>query len=220
VKKKRDKYEYGEPIRAYGVIFADHLADIGGDAVLYKSVKQAVDLCDSALRNVKSRVAVSDKLHEFDKRLREFSYIQRMSDKEIRHFKSLLESFAELTKERGNLLERLSKFDRSLPVLDRMENQADEVIPEMRDAEEYRRALKHDISFLEGEKEGLRSERDTLRNGIGFISKFSVGLTGLFVFSAVMLGFMAVIQGVDVFMYSVALIFLAVTAAAILYVFG
>ena len=205
--------------RAYSVVFADHLSDLDENGPEYKSVRQAVDLCDSALRNVKSRADLSDKLHGYEKKIHEMSFIHRMSNGEIKHFKSLLDSFASLSKERTGLLERLAKFDRSLPVLESLENQADMAVPEMREAEDYHRALKHDISYLEGEKEGLRYEHDSLTTGITFISKFSVGLTGLFVFTAVLLVFLSLIQGRDVFMYSAALVFLAVTAAASLYVF-
>ncbi|MDR1560434.1 MAG: hypothetical protein LBS84_12225 [Clostridiales bacterium] len=214
-RKKRSK----PPDRPYGVVFAGHLTDMDEDGDLYKSVRQAVDLCDSALRNVKDRVALADQLHDYEKRLNEMSHIRRMSDGEIKHFKSLLERFTSLSRERSGLLERLAGFDRSLPVLGSVGSQAGDAVPEMRDAEEYHRALRHDIGYLEGEKEDLRYERDSLTAGINFISKFSVGLTVLFVFAAVLLGFFSVAQGRNVLMYGAALMFLAVVAAVTLYQF-
>ena len=207
------------PTRAYSVLFADHLADIAADLPLYKSVKQAVDLCDSALRNVKNRVDISDKLSEYEKQLNDISYIPKMSEDEINHFKSLMESVSSLTEERSSLMDRLAKFDRSLPILGKVGNQAEKAIPEMHEAEDYQRALKHDISILEGEKEGLRFERDQLKIGFEFISKFSVGLALMLTFTAVLLGFVSAAYERDVSLYSASLVFLAVITAVVMYVF-
>jgi len=218
-RSKRGKQDNKQPARAYGVIFADHLTGMDAGGPLYKSVRQAVDLCDSALRNVKRRSALSDKLYECEKKLGELSYIGRMTDSEITHFKSLLEHFMSLSQERSGLLAGLSRFDQSLPVLERVGRQAGEALPEMREAEAYHSALRHDIGYLEGEKEDLRFERGVLSAGIRFISKFSVGLTFLFVFAAVLLCYLALVQGADVFMYSAALIFLSVSAGTLIYFF-
>ena len=207
------------PTRAYSVLFADHLADIAADVPLYKSVKQAVDLCDSALRNVKNRVDISDKLSEYEKQLNEISYIPKMSEEEITHFKSLVESVSSLTEERSALMDRLAKFDRSLPVLGKVGDQAEKVVPEMQEAEEYHSALKHDISILEGEKEGLRFERDHLKIGFEFISKFSVGLAMMLTLTAVLLGFVSAAYERDVSIYSASLVFLAVITAVVMYIF-
>ena len=216
---KRGKSENLQATRAYSVVFADHLTDIDQDGPLYKSIKQAVDLCDSAIRNIKNRVLLSDKIHECDEKINELSYLNRMSDSEFDYFKSLLDHFTALSQERSDLLERLARFDKSLPVLESVGNQADEAISGMREAETYYSALRHDISYLEGEKEDLRFEHNYLTTSINFISKFSVGLTVMFVFAAVLLCFMAIIQDMDVLLYSVALVFLSVMAVVLIYVF-
>ncbi|MDR2650486.1 MAG: hypothetical protein LBB94_12335 [Clostridiales bacterium] len=217
--KKRRSLDANRSARPYGVIFAGHLAEMDESEDLYKSVRQAVDLCDSALRNVKNRIALADRLHDCENRLGEISYIRRMSDTEISRFRNLLDRFTALSRERGNLLERLTGFDRALPLLESVRDQAGGALRGMRDAEEYHRALRHDIGCLEGEKEDLRYENDYLRAGINFISKFGAGLTALFVSAAALLGFLSATQGRDVLAYGAALIFLAVTAAVTLYLF-
>jgi len=216
IQKKTDNTPYP---RAYSVVFADHLTDLDQNGPLYKSVKQAVDLCDSALRNVKCRVALSDRLDEYEGKIKELSYIGRMSDSELEHFKSLLERFTALSKERLGLLESLARFDNALPVLESVQGQADSALSGMREAEAYHSALRHDISYLEGEKEDLRYEYDYLSTGVRFISRFGVGLTGLFVLAAATLYFMSASREMDVMMYGAALVFLSVTAGALLYVF-
>ena len=216
---RRRKSEDKTQTRAYSVVFADHLTGMDQGDPLYKSVKQAVDLCGSALRNVKLRVALSDKLHDCEEKMNGLSYIRRMPDNVFEHFKSLLERLTALSRERSSLLERLSRFDRALPVLESMGSRAGEALSGIRDAEAYHSALRHDISYLEGEKEDLRYEHNYLTSSVSFISKFGVGLTGMFVFAAALLCFMAVIQGADVLMYGAALIFLSVTAGVLIYVF-
>ena len=207
------------PARAYGVVFADHLAGLDPKGPLYKSVKQAVDLCDSALRNVRGRISLSDKLFECEGKIRELSYINRMSDGEFEHFKSLLERFSALSHERMGLLDRMATFNKSLPALASVENQAGGAVSGMREAEEYRRALRHDISALEGEKEDLSFEHRYLSAGIGFISRFGVGLTGMLVFAAALLWYMSAAHEADVVTYGAALAFLSVTAATLIYIF-
>ena len=216
----KGKPENNANARAYSVAFADHLTDLDPNSPLYKSVKQAVDLCGAALNNVKSRVAISDKLHECEAKISGLSYIDRMTPSEMEHFKDLLAHFTSLSQERASLLDRLARFDKALPVLDTLGNQAaGKAVAEMREAETYHSALRRDISYLEGEKEDLNYENNYLTASINFISKFSVGLAGLILFAAALLGFMAAAQGADVLMYGVALIFLSITAAGLIYMF-
>ncbi|MDR1914796.1 MAG: hypothetical protein LBQ68_10005 [Clostridiales bacterium] len=211
--------EIAEPRIENVRIFKPFFSELAETDPQFKTVSQAVGLCTLALRVIRGKINVADKIRLLDERLSQLSHFKEMTALELIHFKSLLDRFASLTNERKTLLDQLTTFDKSLENMGNLESDALDAVDEIKDAERYQRALRHDIGFLEGEKENLKYERNSLVHGINFVGKFSFVLVSLFVFASIFLSYLSLSRGQDIFFYVAALILLAVLTASIVFIF-
>ena len=151
------------------------------DDPLYAPVRQASSLCDDALRIAQNRIRLSTQLNEVEEKLIELENYGSLTEEEVKELRQMLDRFISLTRERSQLLEQLSNFDKSLTEMFRLEDDAVIAAPQIKDAEKHQRALKQDIGYLQGEKEELINERADMNRTLTFIKRFTIGITAVFV---------------------------------------
>jgi hypothetical protein len=117
------------------------------------------------------------------------------------------------------MLNQLSKFDNSLVEMFRLEDDAVIAIPQIKDAEKHQRALRHDLGYLRGEKEELVSERSDMSRTMLFIHRFTIGMVALFLFVALVLVYLYVFAGREIFLPTAILILLVMSIISLLYMF-
>lgn len=186
---------------------------------LYPSVRQTSGLCDDALRIAKQRIQLGTRLQEYDEKLLELECFSRLNEDELARLKQLLEYFMSLTVERNTLYNKLSDFDKSLVDMFKLEEEAALAVPQIRDAEERQRLLKQDLGYLYGEKADLVYERANMEKGLQFIHYFTLGLVGLFIAMTLLLGFLNIFNGTNIFLPTVVITMMVIVIASLLYIF-
>ena len=186
---------------------------------LYPSVRQTSGLCDDALRIAKQRIQLGTRLQEYDEQLLELEHFSRLSEEEIEKLKKLLQYFMALTVERNQLYSQLSDFDKSLVDMFKLEEEAALAVPQIREAEERQRLLKQDLGYLYGEKADLVYERENFEKGLQFIHYFTLGLVGLFIVMTLLLGFLYIFNGSNIFLPTVIITLMVIIIASLLYIF-
>jgi cation transport ATPase len=142
-----------------------------------------------------------------------------LSDEEALDLKRALDRFVALTGERSMMLNQLSKFDNSLVEMFTLEEDATVAIPQIKDAEKHQRALRQDIGYLRGEKEELSDERDDMSQKMVFIKHFSLGMVILFAIASMVLMYLYIANGFEIFFPIAILIMMVMAIVIILYMF-
>ena len=186
---------------------------------LYPSIRQTSSLCDDALRIAKQRILMGTRLQEYDEKLIELECFTRLTDEELTRLKNLLQYFMSLTSERNMLYNKLSDFDKSLVEMFKLEEEASLAIPQIKTAEERQRLLKQDLGYIYGEKAELVYERENMEKGLLFIHYFTLGLVGLFVLMTMLLGFLYIFNGTNIFWPTTIIILMVIVIASLLYIF-
>lgn len=169
--EEKEVYEYTK--------FNEFLYDASTETE-HKIVKHVIILCNKALLACRQRIYLMRKIKEYDARLKEVECYNQLSEEEARELKSLIEQFVSLTKERNILRYQIVDFDRGVTKLENIENDAEDAVEKMRDAEYNQRIFKQDIGYLQMEKEDLKEEQSKLVFGLNFIYKFSIAMLLLF----------------------------------------
>ncbi|MDR1001088.1 MAG: hypothetical protein LBL96_09900 [Clostridiales bacterium] len=191
----------------------------GADIELIKTLRQSVGLCSLGLTVARRKMGIAQKSAMAAERLEQLKRLTRLAQEDVDRFKKLQDSFAALDNERASLMKRMTGFDKSLSRLAKLENEAKTAVNELRDAERYKLALTRDIGYIEGEKADLEYERRSLMTGINFVSRLGAGITGLFVFGAVLLSVIAHVNRDNMLFLGVALCMLACVSGVILFSF-
>lgn len=186
---------------------------------MYPSVRQSASLCDDALRIAKQRIRLGGKLHDLDGKLTELECFNNLSDEETQELKRLLDHFISLTSERSMLLNQLSNFDKSLVDMFELEDDAVVAIPQIVDAEKHQRVLRQDLGYLQGEKEDLSYEREDMGKTLVFIHRFTVGMVATFLMVSLVLAFLYIFGGQNIFLPTTILILLVMVIVTLLYMF-
>ncbi|MCL2400314.1 MAG: hypothetical protein FWC91_11315 [Defluviitaleaceae bacterium] len=189
------------------------------DDPLYPSIRQTSSLCDDALRIAKQRIQLGTRLQEYDEKLVELECFARLTDTELDRLKKLLEYFMSLTVERNMLYNQLSDFDKSLVEMFKLEEEAALAVPQIKEAEERQRLLKQDLGYLYGERADLVYERENMEKGLNFIRIFTLGLVGVFIVVTVLLGFLYIFNGTDIFLPTSIIILMVIVISTLLYIF-
>jgi hypothetical protein len=185
----------------------------------YASVRQTATLCEDALRIAKQRLRLSARIHQLSEKLNELESFNNLSESEAEDLKRSLDRFVALTSERSQLLNQLGKFDNSLVEMFTLEDDAAIAVPQIKSAEKHQRALRHDIGYLRGEKEELNTERYDMGRTMLFIQRFTLGMVALFVFVSIMLLYLYIVNGRDIFFPIAILIVLVMAIVTLLYLF-
>lgn len=199
--------------------FKQFYENMNRDEPLYPSVRQTASLCDDALRVAKQRIRLSARLHDLDEKFLELEAFTRLSNDEIADLKRELERFVSLAGERSMLLNQLTAFDPSLTEMFKLEEDAVVAMPQIVDAEKNQRALRQDLSYLQGEKEELIHERQDMGHTLVFVHRFTVFMVVLFLAVSVLLAFLYIFADWEIFLPTTVLILLVMGIVTLLYMY-
>ena len=181
--------------------FREHLANSGisDEDPMFEQAYLAADFCEAALQTARQRLTLVERAQGLKVKIEELEAYLQLTDDDATKIKNLLNSFVALTKERNDLIYRLTNFDRSLPKLEHLLQDATNAIPEMQYGEKYHKALRQDIGFLQGERDDLIFERDKLEKGLVFIEKFRIGAAVAFFLGIVALTYLFITNSNPIF---------------------
>jgi len=196
--------------------FKHFYEDFDRNDPVYTIIRQAATLSDEALRVANQRLRTSGRLYDIEQQLIELNAFIQLSPDEIDNLKKLLDRFLALAKERSTLLEKLTDYDSSLVAMEPLEDDAWAVIPSIKDAEKHQRALRMDIGYITGEKEELNFEREDMQNSMEMIRRLTIGVISVFAFVGFLLGYLAVVERMDIMLPTSILVFLVMAFAAVI----
>lgn len=179
--------------------FRHFLSDLAEDDPLYENAHIAADLCEAALQTTRKRLVLVENIRQTDERIGELEAYLKLSEEEAARLRSLLTSFVSITKERNGLIYQLTGFDKSLPKLASVLDDAKNAISDIQYAERHHMLLRQDLGYLQGERDDLTHEREMLERSIEFVSKFKAWALGAFFLGMVALTFVYVIDGTEIF---------------------
>ncbi len=214
---KRER-EQAPDFESYSM-FRHFLDDMDANDPMFTPVKKAAGLCDDALKIVRQRMESSTRIHQLDSSLAELECFGNLSDDETHRLKQHLDRFLSLTRERNDLLDRLTAFDKNLYDLYKLEGEAQYALPQIEEAERTQRMLNRDLSVIHGERADLEYRFDGLSDGLLFIQRFIIGMVAAFVFVTLVLGYLLMFEGRDIFFPTTILVLSAMVIASLLYIF-
>lgn len=179
--------------------YRNFLSGLDENDPAFENAYLAADLCEASYQTEKQRLVLVERIKQVEGRIRELEAYLKLSDEEAGKIKMLLTSFVSISKERGSLIYQLTGFDKSLPKLQNVLEDAKNAVPEIQYAEKHHRILRQDIGYLQGEREDLLHERELLEKGLGFVGKFRVWALGAFFAGMVLLTFIYVADSNNIF---------------------
>jgi ABC-type multidrug transport system fused ATPase/permease subunit len=215
-RRERDVYDEEREVYSRFKLFFENMRT---NDPSYIHVRRACGLCEDALRIAKHRLRLSGRIQILDDKLAEVESFTRLTDDELEDLKRMLDRFVSLTSERMILLNKLSDFDNSLVEMFTLEDDAAIAMPQIKNAEKHQRALKHDLGYLQGEKEELVEEREDMIRTVLFINRFSIGIVALFLIVSLVLVYFYVFLKVNIFLPTAILVLLVMLIISLLYVF-
>jgi len=180
-------------------------------------VVAAVRLCDEALDIVADRIMLTNRMASLEERMAEVECYGRLTDEEVGDLKDMLASYTALAKDSNQLKYQVTSFDKNLRRMERLEEEAQQDLPEIKFAEERQRIFKQDIGYLEGEKMVLEHERDRLKNAIDFVYKFSIAMVFFFGGMAIVMVYLYIFQNVQTMLVLSSMLIIVIIISAMLY---
>ena len=180
-------------------------------------VVSCVRLCDEALDIVADRIMLTNRQAALEERMAEVECYGRLTDEEVEDLKDMLASYTSLAKDSNQLKYQVTSFDKNLMRMERLEEEAQQDLPEIKFAEERQRMFKQDISYLEGEKMVLEHERERLKNAIDFVYKFSIAMVFFFGGMALVMVYLYIFQNVQTMLVMSSMLVIVIIISAMLY---
>ena len=211
---------FGERRAAKAVsLFRHHLDGLDTGTADYERANRAVELCDKAITIAEQRVVAIKKLKGVSESLSELESFNQLDNDDIRYLRELLSRFSALSKDRQALINQLASFERSLSFMKGLEKQAPNALNQIKEAEEKQRIFRQDLAYLEGEKEELADERGRLESGLVFVHKATIGLVMMLSAVTIILIFLLVFRGTNVFFALAVIVFMVIVLVGLLYAF-
>lgn len=208
-----------EETKTTNSIFDDLVNTVPKGSDKYEDVKQAAILSEEALKLFKQKLILINRSKKTDEKLSEMSVFNTLSEEETKYLKMILNRYIALVKEKNVIAVQLSSFDKNVYELLDLEKDAKENLPKIVDAEKKQRIFKTDINHIEGEKEELMYEMDSLVRGRNFLQRFTYVFIGISVVMSTFLSFMGIFYGTDIFMQLFVLIITIMCISTFLIVF-
>lgn len=200
-------------------IFEEIVEQVPEKSENFVYVREAADLSEEALRLYKQKIIILNRTKQVDEKVSEMSIFNTLSQVDIDYLKMILNRYVAIVKEKNVTNVQISSFDRSVVDLYSLESDAIENLPKIEDAERMQRVFKTDINHIEGEKEELLDEMDTLIKGRDFFKKFTYCFVGVSVLMATFLSFMGIFYQTDIFMQLFVLIIVVMFVSTFIVVF-
>jgi hypothetical protein len=180
-------------------------------------VVSCVRLCDEALDIVADRIMLTNRMNSLNERMAEVECYGRLTEEEATDLKDMLASYTSLAKDSNQLKYQVTSFDKGLMRMERLEEEAENDLPEIKFAEERQRIFKQDIGYLEGEKMVLEHERERLKNAIDFVYKFSIAMVFFFGGMALVMVYLYIFQNVQTMLVLSSMLVVVIIISAMLY---
>ena len=199
--------------------FRDHLTGLDESDPMFEQAYLAADFCEAALQTAKQRLVLVERIKNLKVKIDELESYLKLTNEDAERLKNMLNSFVSLTRERNDLIYRLTGFDKSLPRLEHLLDAANKAMGDIQHAEQSHKALRQDIGYLQGERDDLVFEREKLEKGLVFIEKFRIGATVAFFMGMLALTYLFVINGTNIFAPASFLMMLILVTIPLLYLF-
>ncbi len=163
-------------------------------------VREAVDLSEEALKLFKQKLIFLNKSRNTNSKISQMEIFNKISPKDIDYLKMILNRYQSLIKERNVIDAQLQSFSKNVVHLLDVLDDANEHFEKIVDAEKTQRIFRQDLNHIEGEKEELLEEMETLIIGRDFFKKFSMGFILVSVVATTILSFLGIFYEYDIFM--------------------
>ncbi|GHU50325.1 hypothetical protein AGMMS49975_01130 [Clostridia bacterium] len=195
------------------------LDEMDKKAAGYDDAAESSVLCEEALKIARQRLLLAGKISSLDEKIAEVKCFENLSDLDTEKLQNMLQSYLSLSRERSALLYQVTEFDASLVKMTRLEEDANNYVDDITNAEEHYRMLKRDLGYLEGEKAELEYEKEYLERGQKFIQKFSVFMVSIFAAATIVLAFLFVFRDFPILFPMAIMVILLMVILFVLYLF-
>ncbi|WP_317366564.1 hypothetical protein [uncultured Tyzzerella sp.] len=184
-----------------------------------ENVLKAIELCDDSLKLDRHRLYLEKKKKECEIILEDLDCYNNLSKEDAQHLKSLITKFIQLNTERKGIRYQIGDFDNGINKLETLEEDAQDALYQIEDAENSKRLLSRDISLIKDEKERTILDRERLQFAYKVLHKFSFAISivlGLFI---VVLALISVYLNESVFLSLSILCITLVFTIVLIYIF-
>ena len=203
-------YEYSK-FREYVFLLDDSEDD--------SNVLKVIELCDDSLKLDRHRLYLDKKRKECEIILEDLKCYDNLSEDDAEHLKSLITKFIQLNTERKGIRYQLGDFNNSINKLENLEENAQDALYQIEDAENSKRLLSRDISLIKDEKERTILDRERLQFAYKVLHKFSFAISILLGLSIIFLTLISVSLNESVFLSLSILCITLVFTIVLIYIF-
>ncbi len=180
-------------------------------------IREAVDLSEEAIKLFRQKLIYINRSKVTDDKMSKIEIFKKLDAKEVEYLKMILNRYQSIIKERNVVDAQLTSFNKNVIHINTVLAEATEYLPKIVEGEKTYRIFKQDINHIEGEKEELLEEMETLIIGRDFFKKFSFIFIILSVLFSIVLSFLGIFYNVDIFMQLFILIITIMVVATGLY---
>ncbi len=203
-------YEYSK-FREYVFLLDDSEDD--------SNVLKVIELCDDSLKLDRHRLYLDKKRKECEIILEDLKCYDNLSEDDAEHLKALITKFIQLNTERKGIRYQLGDFNNSINKLENLEEDAQDALYQIEDAENSKRLLSRDISLIKDEKERTILDRERLQFAYKVLHKFSFAISILLGLSIIFLTLISVSLNESVFLSLSILCITLVFTIVLIYIF-
>lgn len=203
-------YEYSK-FREYVFLLDDSEDD--------SNVLKVIELCDDSLKLDRHRLYLDKKRKECEIILEDLKCYDNLSEDDAEHLKSLITKFIQLNTERKGIRYQLGDFNNSINKLENLEEDAQDALYQIEDAENSKRLLSRDISLIKDEKERTILDRERLQFAYKVLHRFSFAISILLGLSIIFLTLISVSLNESVFLSLSILCITLVFTIVLIYIF-
>lgn len=207
---KNYDYEYSK-FREY-IFLLDDFEDDG-------NILRAVEICDDSLKLDRHKVYLNKKIKEYDTILEDIKCYDNLTDEEADYLKTLIDKYIHLNNERRSIRYQMGDFSNSISKLEALQEDAQDAIYQMEDAEKSKRLLSRDIQIIRDEKERTMIDRQRMQFAYKILYRFSFIISLVLGFSIISLSLFSVSTNQSVFIPLSVLCIVLVFTIVIIYAF-
>ncbi len=164
------------------------------------AIREAVMVSEEAIKIFQQKIGFLNKSKVTSDKLNKMDVFSKLSQKDIDYLKMILSRYQAVIKERHVVDAQLQSFSKSVVHINELIDDANENLPKIEDAERSYRIFRQDINHIEGEKQELLDEMETLIIGRDFFKKFSLIFIGVSVLFTIGICFAGIFYEADIFM--------------------
>ncbi|MCL1925441.1 MAG: hypothetical protein FWF50_07650 [Defluviitaleaceae bacterium] len=214
--KRHKKSESVAPKNYYQEI----IKSLNKNESFYDNIVSVAELCEKGIKIAREKLITQNKLDILAKELKELSYYENLTSEDVESLKEMLDRYTGLMSDRKNLRTQINSFDKSLSKMKHLEDDAKQVLENVRGAEKKLRYFKHDMFYIESEKSELEYEREGLLFARTFVKRLGIVFVTILGLSSVSLFAFGILMEVDVFLELAIVAVIAILVLPIIYWFS